>query len=268
MIGQDNRQIEIVEYDTNTHERINDYVVILESLYKEELKINMKMNAEQLKKNINSTTSDFKNLFWLGYYDGEPAGRCQAKFPLKENINYVSADIFVKQELRRKGVGRDLLKAVVQASKQEKRTLMSGISGKSGKGWCERIGAELTIHSRGFRATIGDIDFTSLKSKIKEIKERGIEVDFYTDGFPEELLQEVCDLYNVIFPLLPKGQEKVEDWHWTVDRLKEYIANYKNIDSTNWALIARDGKTGKMCGISEAGWFNSSPGEIHIYYGG
>lgn len=91
-------------------------------------------------------------------------------------------------------------------------------------------------------------------------KERaaGFEILIWTDDVPKEHVDaylKVVDAMN----RAPRGDLRVEDWHWTPEQLQQWQQSERARGTERWIMVAREKATGAFAGFTEVSWHPNRP---------
>ncbi len=178
-----------------------------------------------------------------------------------ENRHLVHFEVMVLPEFRRQGWGRALFAHLVEVPLQEGRTLMMTTtrSHMPGAEVLERVGAVKGLTAHTNQLEIKDLPTGLLESWIQRAGERaqGFELGFWEGLFPEEDLEAICTLIEVM-NTAPRS-ENVEDWRLTPEQLRDWQLQNKATGEENATAYVRDRSTGRLVGYTELFWNPNRP---------
>ena len=178
-----------------------------------------------------------------------------------ENQHLCGVNLEVLPEWRRKGLGMQLLKAVLTVAKhQQRRILILDTSDQipAGAYFAEKIGSIQADENHTNRLLLEELDTRLLEAWITNAPSEEFELGFYTNGYPESELEALSTLFEVM-NTAPKGELEIEDQKVTPERLREWNQQNKARDLQCWTALVRERRTGNYVGYTEVGLTASTP---------
>ena len=209
------------------------------------------------------TLDDWKEHFWLVWDGDEAVGRGWGGLPYEDNLHLMQISLYVLPTYRRQGVAKRLLAELTNLAEAEARTLFvfdSSSRVPAGDAVAKAIGARFGIESHTNQLVLADLDRNLLKNwrEKGEQSAQGFEIGSYTGPFPEEDLQAVCDIFEVMNSE-PRGDLEVEDFKMTPKQLRKQEEFNAKIGTERWAFYARPKGSAQIAGFTETGWQKATP---------
>ena len=182
---------------------------------------------------------------------------------MEENKHLAQFDISVLPEHRRQGLGRQMLDLIASTTQQEdRRLLMTNTTDRipGGEAFMNRIGAKKGLEGHTNQLRLSELDrdriaewFTRGQQNLGEFK-----LGFWDGAYPEEMLQEVAELYDLTNQQ-PMGDLEIEDMHMTPEKLRQMEQNMTARGSQRWTFYVIERATGKFAGYTEVMWNPNRP---------
>ncbi len=184
-------------------------------------------------------------------------------FRTDENQHLVEFYVGVLPEVRRQGIGRDLLAIVTVAARRENRRLMiTATSGNvpAGEAFMKRLGARIGLTTHVHQLELRDLSRDLLRCWHTRAAERAsaFELELWAGAIPEDQLQPFANLFEAM-NLAPRGDLDVEDFHWTPDQLQQSQASDRKRGIESWIMVARERESGVLAGYTEVVWHPNRP---------
>jgi len=182
---------------------------------------------------------------------------------IEENKHLAQFDISVLPEHRRQGLGRQMLALIASATQlEERRLLMTNTTDRmpGGEAFMNRIGAKkgLVGHTNQLRLTDLDHDRMAEWIILGQQNLAEFELGFWDGAYPEEVLQEVAELYDLTNQQ-PMGDLEIEDMHMTPEQLRQIEKNIDARGSQRWTFYIIERAAGKFAGYTDAMWNPNRP---------
>lgn len=186
-----------------------------------------------------------------------------------QNKHALEFTINVQPEYRRRGLARRLLAAVADyAEQQGRRTLITVTNDRvpAGVAFMERVGAERGLQTHVNQLALSDLNRELIQGWLARAPERasGFEVGFWDGPYPEEELEGIAGLHNVM-NTAPRGDLDLEDSITTPEMLRGWEASMAATGEQRWTAYARERATGAFAGFTEVFW---NPNRPHLLYQG
>jgi mycothiol synthase len=161
--------------------------------------------------------------------------------------------IEVRKDVRRRGLGKLLLAAVLTKAEEEDRTLLDSWTneGADAEKFLEAMGMERRYRERQSRLYIEEVDREMLRSWVARAEERASEYEIVAwDGqTPDDLLPAFADLKGVM-NTAPREEFEEEDEVFTPERIAEQERVFEARGNPWWTMVARH-PSGEFAGYTE-----------------
>ena len=178
-----------------------------------------------------------------------------------ENQHLCGVNLEVLPEWRRKGLGMQLLKAVLTVAKhQQRRILILDTSDQipAGAYFAEKIGSIQADENHTNRLLLEELDTRLLEAWITNAPSEEFELGFYTNGYPESELEALCELFEIMNSA-PHGQLEINAAKTTPHQLLERERFHKAQGIERWTVFVRERSTRRYAGYSTVAWQASRP---------
>jgi mycothiol synthase len=173
----------------------------------------------------------------------------------EENKHLAQLNIVTLPAYRRQGIGRNLLAAAVETTKQANRSLLfleTFSTVPSGERFMERLEAK-----PGLRGHVNQLDLSKLdRALLRDWIARGerqadlFEIGLWIGPYPEEELEEIAGLHHVMNQQ-PLDDLEVEDFHVTPQQIREMEETMLKRGVERWTVYARERSGGALAGYTE-----------------
>jgi len=173
----------------------------------------------------------------------------------EDNPHLVQAGIAVLPAFRRRGIGTALLARIVEVAEQEGRTTLIGGSNErvpAGEAFARAVGAEAALAEHTNRLLLAEVDQDLVQSWIEDGPKRapGYSLVSIDGPYPDELVEQIVDLHHVM-NTAPRGDLDMNDWHMTVEQVRDGEKEMLARGTERWYVAARDDATGRLAGFTE-----------------
>lgn len=180
---------------------------------------------------------------------------------MEENAHLCQIYIGVHPDVRRQGLGRQLLSHSAAFAQETGRRLIiveSNSNCPAGGAFLQAAGATQGLSMDVVQLDLGDVDHSLLHGWIERAAERagGFEVGFWDGPYPDEALEQVGKV-KASMDEAPRQDLDVEDFKWTPEVLRQLDETLVQRQITRWTIYAQEKTTGNLAGFTEIFW---SPG--------
>lgn len=229
-------------------------------------------NPEDPPRPVELTRASLRNIpevvwlrqFWGRDPDGAIAASGTASYlRTEQNRHLLQAEISVRPDRRRLGLGTALLGLVADVAEQEGRTLLMGNTSErvpAGEAFAALVGAERAIAVHVNRLLLADVDRDLVARWAAEGPGRAPDYSLVAvdGGYPDELIEQIADLYDVM-NTAPRDDLDMEDMHFTPEHLRQFEKSMLAQGTQGWTLLARHDPTGELVGFTEVFWNPKRP---------
>ncbi|MGL4608797.1 MAG: GNAT family N-acetyltransferase [Trueperaceae bacterium] len=179
-----------------------------------------------------------------------------------DNRHLMWCELEVSAPYRQRGYTKGFLEKIVEIADQYERTLlMINTSSRipAGALVAEHLGAKKGNEAHINQLVLSEVDTALLQTWIDRAKTtaHGFEMGFWGDTFPEEDIQAIANMIQVMNDA-PRGNLEIEDWQTTPEQLRQGEAYSKARKIERWMLYARH-ESGELAGYTETFWDPGNP---------
>jgi GNAT superfamily N-acetyltransferase len=172
--------------------------------------------------------------------------------------------IEVRPEVRRRGIGTDLLARVYEVARGANRTLLTSWTSHlvpAGEDFMRRIGALAAQEMSVYQLQARDLRWDLIHAWMArgESLAPELELGCWQGKYPEARLGEIAEM-RAVMNTMPRGALEIEDEEWTASQLREQDAILQRQGTERWTIYARCQTTGRIAGYTEVFWNPSQPG--------
>lgn len=218
-------------------------------------------------------------------------GRFQAMPSAKENTAWIAsdgssgrllalgqADIFltgdnprllwfnmeVLPDFRGGGIGRRLLALIAQHARSRNRTLLMvecNDRQPAGLAFLKRIGATQGLLESMNQLRISDLDRGLVQRWLEQTAplKTDFELGTWDQPYPDDRLQDIADLFQVVANDQPRDRLQLEDINYTPTLIRGFDDEQRAGGDVRWTLYAVSRPDGRLAGITEVYWNPSRP---------
>lgn len=201
---------------------------------------------------------------WLVWDGGALIAEGHTEFLLtEENRHLLEFNIFVRPERRRQGIATDLLAQIAGHAEREGRPVLHSFTFgnvPSGEAFMRRIGAEVGLEIHTNQLDLADLNRDLLPLWQERATERagGFDLIVWTNGYPEGDLEQLVAVWESM-NRAPRGSLQMEDFHWTVDHIRDFVRSDRKRGNEVWSIVVRERATGNLAGFTEVVWHPNRP---------
>lgn len=180
-----------------------------------------------------------------------------------ENRHVLHVDLGVLEAHRRRGLGTELLRRVVEKALPLGMTVAIGVTNDrepAGATFCEHLGAAKALEVHTNRLLLDEVDRGLVHRWIEEgpLRAPAYGLVGFDGACPDDLVEEVVDLFGVMNDA-PRGDLAVRDQRMTVSEFRDQERMVLAGDKRWWWLLARHEPTGVLVGLTHVSWDPRSP---------
>lgn len=163
------------------------------------------------------------------------------------NDRSVRAGVSVRSSLRRRGLGRDLLRAVLELVPEAAETVTGRTESEAGEGFARKFGLVPANEVHVNRVLLDRVD-------LELIQRWAVDVVGYTvmavDGrMPDALVEAFADVYHAMIDA-PRGELATSERRMTVEDVRSLEDQVIGSGQQIWHLIAREDASGALAGFT------------------
>lgn len=189
-------------------------------------------------------------------WDGEQAlGWGSLEYSLSQNLHAAHARLIVHPECRRRGLGRELSRALEAVARREGRRVVTfGTSSQApaGEAFARALNADPALPMRQSR-----LDLETVSGPLLDAWTARPDGDPYRlhlwERVPDEYLDRAAGMMMVM-NTAPRGDLEVDDWTITPEMIRAWDAMTLEAGETRYFLAAEDTRTGQLAGYTEVFW--------------
>ncbi|MEX2395221.1 MAG: GNAT family N-acetyltransferase, partial [Actinomycetota bacterium] len=206
--------------------------------------------------------------FWVWSNDGALIANAYGYWPTtEENRHLVRAELYVRNDHRRRGIGMALLGRLADVAEDEGRTTLMAVTSDrmpSGEPFARRVGAEPKLATHNNRLTLADVDRGLLSRWVSEGPGRapGYSLNWVERPFGDEVIEEMVDLMGVM-NTAPRDDLDMEDERHTAEEIRQRDEALAAERYEMWYLVARHDATGELVGYTEVSWTPFRPDVVY-----
>jgi mycothiol synthase len=252
---------EIVAVDTATMSdaQLADAARLLQAMNLERVPEDPPIPTEVIVQRIRATTpNQWRALFAARDGAGRLAGSAFVGRNLNEpeNAHVRWMEVNVLPEHRRRGVGRALARAAVEAclGQGDDLVFMGQTSDRvpAGEAFTRAIAASPGLEMKLNQLVIADLDRANVAGWAR-IDAKGYRLERADNVVPHELVQPYLDAANAMNDM-PKGDLRFADQRFTEEQLRDRESYLKQAGIEWWLIVAIDERTGEGAGFTEVSY--------------
>lgn len=201
--------------------------------------------------------------------DGAVVGSAWVDTPTRQNTHLCFTLISVRADVRRRGVGTALLRAVVELARHSDRSALilgCDFRNQAAEAFAKSLGADLAFEGHVNRLTIAEVDVAEMH-RWADARDPEYDIEWVTpDGaYPEDWLADMARLRGVLANDAPMGDLPVEERTITVDELRADDRRMEAYGNDRWTLVARHRASGEPVAYTEV--FVTDRDRVHVFQG-
>jgi mycothiol synthase len=176
-----------------------------------------------------------------------------------DNEHLADLLIEVLPEYRNKGIARQALKLVLPFVKNHHRTLLIAFTSDripESAIWFEHLGARRGLRSNLHQLKISEFDKTLVQRWLERSEQirSDFELEFLEGSYPENIMDEIVELYQEVANDQPREDLEMEDMNFTPQILREIEQSMFARGDQRWIMYLRDAANGHVAGLTEVLW--------------
>lgn len=205
------------------------------------------------------------NRAWAVWCDEEVVAMVDGGFfdNVDHNQHVLFFSLRVAPEWRRKGIGKSLLRPIVQFARENERRLLGTQTDstiKAGELFAEHIGAEVGLQMKINQLDLKDLDWEMMRDWQARAKERAAEYDIglWHGPFPEAELEAIASLKETM-NTAPRDELDIEDFKHTPEQIRQSEASLFKRGIERWTMYTRHRISNELAGYTEVFWDPGNP---------
>jgi GNAT superfamily N-acetyltransferase len=205
---------------------------------------------------VTTPSPDARLFFWGAKTDGTLVGGAYLQLPDRDNTQMGWAGLIVSPGARGHGLGRKLLRKLVERAAAEGRTAIAGDTSDrvpAGGAFAASLGANPGLAMHTNQLDVRSLDPKTIRWWIdaSRAKADGYHVTWIDwSAADDPTVAQVAQSYEAINDM-PKGEMSFEAEHWDVQRVRERSAHLAAMGLVVWTAIAIHDTTGTGVGYTE-----------------
>ncbi len=202
--------------------------------------------------------------FWARESDGTIAADAWTWWrKTEENRHVASVRVSVRPDMRRRGLGRELLRAALDVVTDDDRTLViSWTSDRvpAGESFARAVGAEPASAIHTNRLLLAEVDPELVRNWVAHGPQRaeGYSLVAVDGRYPDDIVDQVANVYGVM-NTAPRDDLQFEDVTHTVEQIREREKVQDAEKTARWSIFARHDASGEIIGLTEIYYNPASP---------
>lgn len=181
-----------------------------------------------------------------------------------DNPHLIDVKIEVLPEFRRQGMARAMLRLIADHARRQERRLLTIESNDrvpAGEIFLDRIGGRKGLEEPVNQLRLADLDRGLVALWMEREGELTAEFALgqWEGPYPEESLQDMADLLQVVANDQPRDTLELEDINYTADMLRQFDSRQRAGGDQRWTLYLLNRTDGRLGGVSEVYWNPNRP---------
>ena len=195
--------------------------------------------------------------------DGAVIGHAEADWDTTDtqNPHMAWAGVRVLPEYRRRGIGKALLRDLLEACRAGGKTrLMSATNERvpAGHAFITKLEAKLGLEEHTNQLLFSELDREYVQRSLQNAPTERFEIGWYVGEYPESELEQICRLIEVM-NTAPRGEMEFNDFKVTPEDLRVRVQQCKINGLEFRFLYAKERATGRYAGFTETGFHPNRP---------
>ena len=181
-----------------------------------------------------------------------------------DNPHLISFEIEVLPEFRRRGIARQMLCLIVEHAQTNNRRLMITEAYErvpAGGAFLSRMAARKGVEAHLNQLRLCELDRSLVQRWIEQSSALSSEfrLGWWDDRCPEERLQQLADLFQVVANDQPRDALEVEDRNFSPELVRQFESMMLAGGRQRWVLYIADREHDRLVGYTEVLWHPDRP---------
>ena len=179
----------------------------------------------------------------------------------EDNQHMAFFDIYVLPELRRQGLGRELLATLMPVVTDNQRRLMMASTYHNipaGEAFMQRLGGTRGLEQRLNQLRLSELDRGWVEKWSAAERYPGYELGLWEGSFQEEQMETITELFRLTNEA-PREQLDYEDRQITVEQVRDMERYQLARGHQRWTMYIIDHVSGRFAGFTEVLWNPNRP---------
>jgi GNAT superfamily N-acetyltransferase len=180
-----------------------------------------------------------------------------------DNPRLVEVKLEVLPEFRQQGLGAALLCLITDHARNQARAFAFECNDRvpAGSEFLMRIGGTKGLDEPTNELKLAELDRVLLERWMEHTAPLSAEfaMGLWECSYPEEQLQPLADLLQVVANHQPRGALTMEDINYSPDMMRQFDAAQRAAGDQRWSLYLTSRANGSLAGISEVYWNPNRP---------
>jgi GNAT superfamily N-acetyltransferase len=197
-------------------------------------------------------------------YDGESVvGYTEAEWDKDDTQNPTMCwtNVMVAPSHRRRGIGRALLTAVLEAAYKDGKLKSFAATNErvpAGEAFVALTEAKMGLEEHTNQLLFSELNRDFVAQSIKNAPTDKFEIGWYEVAYPEEELEALCRLFEVM-NTAPRGDLEFNDWQVKPEDIRLETEQMRKNGVQWWMLYAKERATGRYAGFTQTGYHVNRP---------
>jgi GNAT superfamily N-acetyltransferase len=186
------------------------------------------------------------------------------------NRHLMSADIAVRRDHRRRGIGRSWLPLLLELMDRHGCTVLTlDTHEESGHAFLQWLGAEPKFDDVENRLQLADVDWAMVARWVAEGEARSprTRLELYDGRLPEAMLEEYSAQLSAGLNSAPTEQLDNGETVVTPEQVREWYERWESVQEVSHIVMARE-PDGSLSGLTEVSWCAHTPQVVHQQFTG
>ncbi len=179
----------------------------------------------------------------------------------EQNPTMCWSDVTVAPSHRRRGIGRALLIALLEAAHADGKLKSFAATNErvpAGEAFIALTAAKMGLEEHTNQLLFSELDRAYVERSIQNAPADRFELVWYENDYPDSEIEAMCELHQVM-NTAPRGELEFNDWKVTPEDLRIEHEQMRVNGIEWWMLCARDRASGRYAGFTQTGYHPNRP---------